>query len=245
MKKSNIVLLIWILLFIIMIISAYKFNWVNIICIGFNSTCTSFKIPNLWIVSISLFSAIVPIIMLFWRSFTITEIQDEKNNHLSYLRTIKEKEGIIDILYFEDFNEAKNKFKSYKKWYILPIWYLYDIWELDRVWKDIIIERLENTEINNLTISLLDWLENGDDYKLEYAKKFIDLEEYIEKMNNKWKKIFSLNDKGIQDIFSEEYFIELDNKEKIVKKEKIIEVLKKNISSFTLIKGYYILYYKN
>lgn len=243
MKKSKITILIWATLFILMIISAYYFNWHTDICIWFKGKCSNYYIPNLWIISISVIWSLFPILMSFYRHYIMKEIEEENSNHLKFLRTIKEKDCNFDIIYFDDYKEAEKKFNTYKNWYILPIWYLYDIWVFDNITRDNFVEKIETYNLREFTIEQLDNIESGNDDNLSYIKKFIDLEEYIERLKQKWVKTFDLKNNIIRNLFNEK-FIEL-NSWKLLKNI-LVKLLKdKSVRSFVLIKWYYLLYYTN
>lgn len=243
MKKSTIILFIWAILFILMVILAYYFNWYTNICIWFNWKCDNIAIPNLWVLSISLMSALFPIFMFFWRHYSNKEDEEKKTNHLKFLRTINEKEDKFEVIYFDDYDEAEKKYNVYKNGYILPIWYLYDIWMIDYAWRLDFIDKINEYTLNEFTIEQIDSIESGDENKLEYIKQFIDLEDYRERLKIKWLKVFNLKDKNIKDIFNEN-FIELNKW--TLKRKMLCELLKDtNIYSFVLIKWYYLLYKKN
>ena len=236
--------MIWIFILIAFsIIFAYIFNWYTNICVWTNWNCVNIPIWNLWTIFLTIMWFIFSFILSIWRYYILKEKDDEKNNHLKFLRTIKEKEWNFDLMYFDEFEEAEKKFNSYKRGFILPIWYEYNFWEIN-IFKNDLIEKIKEwkySTINDFDIWMIDSLEIWDN-KIWNYKNFIDLEEYINKLQNNWLRDFDLANDNIRNLFNNNFFELIDWK---ISRKKILEYLNKDIDYLVLIKGYYILYYKN
>lgn len=242
-KVSN-KILFWLVVFIIFtIICAYFFNWYTNICIWVNWVCTNIPIWNLGTIFLSIMWVIFPIILWIWRHYILKEKDDEKNNHFKFLRTIQEKEWKFDLLYFDEFGEAEKRFNSYKKGFILPIWYEYNIWQINIFKSDLIdkIEKWNYSNIKEFSVELIDSLDIWDNKIWDY-KSFIDLEEYIKKLKSNWLREFDLTNNIIINSFNNNFFELIDWN---INKNKLLKYLKEDIDYLVLIKGYYILYYKD
>lgn len=135
--KSNHFIYIIILLFFIMIYSAYNFNDAINLCIWINWTCKNIPIPNLWWSFFVIFSFIISICMWFWRHFIIKEKNEEINKKEKIIwnksLSIREKENFAKSLYSYIENHSKLD-SSYIKW------------ELENINTKIISEKLEQTK---------------------------------------------------------------------------------------------------
>jgi len=172
---------------------------------------------------------------LFWWLYKL-DLQEEKEKHLSYIRTINDRIWKkIDWNFFNNINEAR-KFCEKNEYYIVPYWYKYNISEIDfnliyyddELWEstakivdyiwiediDLILKKLENEFIweNNISI-----------------KEFLEIDSFIEYLDNIKKNKLDIN-----------YLWEVLFRNNITSND-IIEYIKK-WKDFTIIEWYYYLY---
>jgi len=145
----------------------------------------------------------------FWmyKFFYVLELKDKYKKHLNYISNILQQNNIaIEWGIFNSFEEAEEKYKKYKEWYIFPYGYKYSI--LD--WN-----------INDYSFDSISNIDEFDDFVLQNDNKiyreFVDLYDFkknilLEENNNKkikishnWyhkilKEYFVLEDSGIYDI---------------------------------------------
>lgn len=155
--------IIWLILIIILTILYWKWN------INLPIILTSKEYISLlfWILGFSLW---------MYKFFYVIELKNIHKNHFDYISHIIEQNNIsINRTIFTSFEEAKEEYEKYKKWYILPYWYKYSIlnWSIDDYnFSDIFnIDEFENFVIYN-------------DNKI--YREFVDLEDF--KKNILWEE---------------------------------------------------------
>ncbi len=137
---------------------------------------------------------------LFWWLYKL-DLQEEKEKHLHYIRTINDRIwNKIDWNFFSDIKKARDFCKK-EKYYIVPYWYRYNISEIDfsqiipnfnKNWEEI----SKNTKIDeykkfNDINQILNKLENENIWENKNVKTFLEIDDFINYLDkeNEWNKL--------------------------------------------------------
>lgn len=170
---------------------------------------------------------------LFWWLYRL-DIQEEKDKHLWYIRTINDRIWKkIDWNFFTDIQKAK-KFCEKEIYYIVPYWYRFNISSID---DEVISDaEYEETEYDKIRTKIsknfsLDTIYN----ELENVKEFIDLEYFIKRLDSKNINNFDIKEKWIvnENFF---YFDKINDFKNTI----LNEIDKHN--DFIIVEWYYYLY---
>lgn len=178
--------------------------------------------------------------IIFWSFFWIykwldlRDLQEEKEKHLWYIRTINDRVWKkIDWNFFTDIEKAK-KFCEKEEYYIVPYWYKFNISSIDN--EEIVDTINEKSEYdllkdkvkNNFSIDILYT-------ELKDVKEFINLEYFIERLDSKKINNFDIQS---QKLVSETFF-ELNSINEN-KNELLAQIESQN--DFIIIEWYYYIY---
>jgi hypothetical protein len=162
-------------------------------------------------------------------------LQEEKEKHLWYIRTINDRVWKkIDWNFFTDIEKAK-KFCDKEKYYILPFWSKYNISNIDFYEIEVTYNKKDNQANEYKKIEKyknLDVQEILDDVDIKSQKEFIDFDKYIKNLDLHWKNKFDKDSK----IIVENYF------EKNKLEKNILINLFENSKDFVVIEWYCYLY---
>lgn len=171
---------------------------------------------------------------LFWWLYKL-DLQEEKEKHLWYIRTINDRIWKkIDWNFFTNIEKAK-KFCDKEEYYILPFWSKYNISNIDfyenevrpgnkkeKPFEERKIEKYKKFNIQEIL----------DDVDIKNQREFIDFDKYIKNLDLHWKNKFDKNSKIVV-----ENYIEKNNLDK-----DILINLFENWNDFVIIEWYCYLY---
>lgn len=217
------------------------FIYTLILIIGhilFFKNTISFSINFSYPFSLEYYISFLSIIMwsFFWiyKWLDLRDLQEEKEKHLWYIRTINDRIWKkIDWNFFTDIEKAK-KFCDKEEYYIVPYWYKFNISSINN--EEIVDTINEKSEYdllkdkikNNFSIDILYT-------ELKDVKEFINLEYFIERLDSKKINNFNIqSQKLVSEIFFELNSINKNSKELLCQIE--------TQNDFIIIEWYYYIY---
>ena len=222
MKRTHFLIIVYIIIFIIWNILFFK-NTINFE-IKFSS---SFSLSYYF----SFLSLLVGSFFWIYKWLDLRDLQEEKEKHLWYIRTINDRVWAkIDWNFFTDIKKAK-KFCDREVYYILPFWFKYNISNIDFFEEEYDLKENNNNEKINKFIKMSKE-EILNDEEILYHKEFIDLDKYIKNLDLHWENEFSKDSKIIVENYYERVNITND----------ILINLFKNWKDFVIIEWYYYVY---
>lgn len=146
---------------------------------------------------------------LFWWLYKL-DLQEEKEKHLWYIRTINDRiNKKIDWNFFTDIEKAR-KFCDKEEYYILPFWFKYNTSNIDFKQNEYNSEA-DNDEEKIEKFKKLSLEEILNNEELLYEREFLDFNKYIKNLDLHWKNKFNKESKIIVENYFEKNNIKNDD----------------------------------